>query len=129
MHVPVTTLYAGLLGLMLLGLSAFVVRARGLYKTSLGTGTDRRMEQAVRVHANFVEYVPLIVVLMLAAEASSAPTGLLHGCGATLVLARTLHAFGLARTHGRSFGRWWGTALTWTVLLVLAVTDVWLALG
>lgn len=129
MHVPVTTLYAGLLGLMLLGLSAFVVRARGLYKTSLGTGTDRRMEQAVRVQANFVEYVPLIVVLMLAAEASGAPAMLLHGCGAALVLARALHAFGLARTHGRSFGRWWGTALTWTVLLVVALADVWLALG
>ncbi len=128
MHAPVSTLYAGLAGLMLLGLSAWVVRMRGVTRTSLGTGSDRRMEQAVRVHGNFIEYVPIILLLLALAELGGAPAALLHGAGGTLLLARALHAWGLAGRHGASPGRWWGTAGTWTTLLVLSLYDAWLAL-
>jgi len=89
---------------------------------SLGIGTEPAMERAVRVHANFVEYVPLTLLLLLLAELAAAPAGLLHACGATLVVCRVLHAYGLSQTSGRSFGRFWGTAGTWAVILALSVT-------
>ena len=64
---PITALYAAFAGLMLLALAALVVRARWRYRTPFGVGSEPGMERAVRVHANFIEYVPLALVLMLLA--------------------------------------------------------------
>jgi len=122
MTAPITSLYAALAALLLLALAGLVVRARWRYRTGLGIGTEPAMERAVRVHANFVEYVPLTLLLLLLAELAAAPAGLLHACGATLLVCRVLHAYGLSQTSGRSFGRFWGTAGTWAVILALSVT-------
>lgn len=118
---PVTATYAGLCGLLLLLLAALVVRARWKYRTGIGIGTEPGMERAVRVHANFVEYVPLALLLMLLGELNGIPVPWLHGCGVVLVSSRCLHAYGLGVSSGRSFGRFWGTAGTWAVILALAV--------
>jgi uncharacterized membrane protein YecN with MAPEG domain len=125
MTAPITSLYAALAALLLLALAGLVVRARWRYRTGLGIGTEPAMERAVRVHANFVEYVPLTLLLLLLAELAAAPAGLLHACGATLIVCRVLHAYGLSQTSGRSFGRFWGTAGTWAVILALSVTLLW----
>ncbi|MBS1199502.1 MAG: yecN [Proteobacteria bacterium] len=121
MSAPITAIYAALCGLLLLGLAALVVRARRKYRTSLGVGTEPGMERAVRVHANFVEYVPLALLLLLLAEINGARGVIVHACGILLLVSRGLHAYGLSGTSGRSFGRFWGTAGTWTVLLALAL--------
>jgi uncharacterized membrane protein YecN with MAPEG domain len=125
MPAPITSLYAALAALLLLALAGLVVRARWKYRTGLGVGTEPAMERAVRVHANFVEYVPIALLLLLLAELSGAPAALLHACGLLLIVFRVLHAQGLGSTSGRSFGRFWGTAGTWTVLLVLSLTLLW----
>ena len=65
MPAPISATYAALCGLLLLALAALVVRARWKYRTGLGVGTEPGMERAVRVHANFVEYVPLALLLLL----------------------------------------------------------------
>ncbi len=65
---PVSFLYAGLLGLLLVALSTQVVLARRRYRVRLGSGTDEGMQQAIRVQANFAEYVPFAVLLLVLAE-------------------------------------------------------------
>jgi len=128
MPVTITSLYASLAALLFVALAALVVRARWKYRTGLGVGTDPAMERAVRVHANFVEYVPLALLLLLLAELGGARSGLLHTCGGVLLVSRVLHAYGLSQTSGRSFGRFWGTAGTWVVVVTLAVTLLWRSL-
>ena len=61
----ITALYAGLLiGLfVLLTLRVFAVRQPS--GVMLGTGGNRGLERAVRVHANFAEYVPLFVATLV----------------------------------------------------------------
>ena len=125
-NVPVTALYASLAGLMLVLLASLVVRARWRYKTSLGVGNEPGMERAVRAHANFVEYVPLALLLMLSAELNAAPAAALHAAGIVLLASRALHAWGLSRVSGRSFGRFYGTAGTWITLLLLALGNLYL---
>ena len=120
MAAPVTAIYAALSALMLLALAGLVVRARWATRTALGTGTDPRMERAVRVHGNFVEYVPIALVLMLVAELNGLPPLALHAAGIALLASRLLHAWGLSRQSARSFGRFWGTLGTWLTLLALA---------
>ncbi len=121
MSAPITALYAAAAGLLLLWLSWLVVRARWRYGTSLGTGTEPAMARMVRVHGNFVEYVPLALLLLLLAELNGLPAPFLHVAGAVLLASRMLHAWGLASASGRSFGRFYGTAGTWLVILALSL--------
>ena len=118
---PVSFLYAGVLGLLLIALSAQVVLARRRFRVRLGTGTEEGMQQAVRVQANFVEYVPFAVLLLVLAEVTGLPGPAVHGAGLLLVASRVLHAVGLSRSPGRSFGRFYGTAGTWLTLVALSV--------
>ncbi len=120
---PVSFVYAGLLGLLLLALSTQVVLARRRSRVGLGHGTDDGLQQAVRVQANFTEYVPFAVLLLVLAEITGLPWEAVHGAGILLVASRLLHAWGLSRSPGRTFGRFYGTAGTW---LVIAALSLWL---
>ena len=42
-----------------------VVKLRRANKISLGHGKNSKLERAVRAHANFIEYVPLSIMLSL----------------------------------------------------------------
>ena len=118
---PVSFVYAGLLGLLLIALSAQVVLARRRFRVRLGTGTEDGMHQAVRVQANFAEYVPFAVLLLAFAEITGLPVAAVHVGGMLLVASRLLHAVGLAGSPGWSFGRFYGTAGTWLVIVALSL--------
>lgn len=124
MAAPITTFYAGIIGLLLLALSYQVVRNRRRAGVSLGSGDDRGLERAVRAHGNLIEYAPLILLLMALVEASGASPWLIHGCGSVLVISRVLHATGLAGKRSVSPGRKWGVAGTWLVLLVISLAAI-----
>ncbi len=117
MLTPITALWAGLLGILMLVLAARVVSTRESEKVIFGDGGNVLMLQRIRVHANFTEYVPMGLLLMLVLELNGASALLLHGLGGTLFAARVLHAFGLSTSTGRSVGRFTGTVLTWLMLL------------
>ena len=77
------------------------------------------------MHGNAVEWAVPGVLLLLVAELNRASPLLLHLCGIALVVGRVLHAVGLTRTAGVSFGRFAGSAASWTALLVLSVWSLW----
>jgi uncharacterized membrane protein YecN with MAPEG domain len=113
---------AGLLALLYAALSIRVATMRGAKKIYLGDGGDKEMEAAVRAHANFMEYVPICLILLFALVPYYG-FRTLAGLSALLVVARLLHAagmFGYFR-HGRALG----ASLT---LLVLVVSGLWLGL-
>lgn len=114
-------LYTALLGLLLIALSVNVVLARLRYRVSLGTGTEEGMQQAVRVQANFAEYVPFAVILLVLAEITGLPNAAVHVAGILLLTSRVLHAWGLSHSPGRTFGRFYGTAGTWLVIIGLSL--------
>jgi len=120
----ISAFYAGLLCLLFLVLSARVIqfRRRGI---SLGDGGDPRMLRMIRGHANFAEYVPLALVLMVMLELGHTSMYVLHALGVTLVAARLLHGYALSFTTRFAFGRLWGAALTFAVLLASALLCAW----
>jgi uncharacterized membrane protein YecN with MAPEG domain len=120
----VTPLYAGLLALWFLVLSWRVVQRRrgGIY---LGDGGDQAMLRVIRGHANFAEYVPLALLLMGMLELSRLSIYALHALGIVLLVARLLHGYALSFTDHFTFGRFWGAALTFTVLAIEAVLCVY----
>ncbi|MGY6553720.1 MAG: MAPEG family protein [Wenzhouxiangella sp.] len=130
MTYSITLLYTGLSGLLLLALSFQVVALRRRHGVGLGSGDQPALERAIRVHANFCEYVPLGLLLLLVLELSAAlPSLILHALGVMLVLGRILHALGLSRSAGVSSGRFVGTLLTWLMLAVAALLAVGIAVG
>ncbi len=116
MTASITALYGALAALLLVYLSFLVVGLRQRHKVGVGTAGHADLERAVRVQANFTEYVPLALILMLLLELGGLPAWGLHLYGAVLMTARLLHAFGLGRSSGASPGRMAGTALTWLLL-------------
>lgn len=69
------------------------------------TEADGILQRKVRAYANFAEYVPLSLLLLVALELMRSPTWLLWFLGVTLTLARTTHAWGLIKVYGPSPGR------------------------
>lgn len=122
MPVSITLFYAGLNGLIAIALALGVVRQRQRTRTDFGSGGNPALERAIRAHGNFVEYVPLILILLLLLELCGTPAWRLHTMGAALTLGRVLHGWGLSRSSGRSFGRGVGIVLTWIVLVAASVS-------
>ena len=122
----VTPLYAGLLTLLFMLLSYRVVqfRQKGI---SLGDGGDPKMLRVIRGHANFAEYVPLALLMMAMLELGRTSVYVLHAMGIALILGRALHGYALSYTQKYRFGRFWGAALTFTVLVFEALLCVWQA--
>ncbi|MDB5986245.1 MAG: hypothetical protein JWR16_1298 [Nevskia sp.] len=118
----ITPLYAGLLALWFFVLSLRVVQGRtGKAGVSLGDGGDTSMLRRIRGHANFAEYVPLILILLGLLELSHFSAWVLHALGLTLLIARLLHGYAFSFTAYSSFGRSAGAGLTFVVLLVAGV--------
>jgi len=120
----ITPFYAGLLALWFLVLSARVVQRRqgGIF---LGDGGDPQMLRVIRGHANFAEYVPLILLLMALLELGHTSSYFLHAAGIALLVARLLHGYALSFTQKFRFGRFYGAGLTLLVLLACGVLCVW----
>lgn len=114
----ITPLYAGLLALWFVALSVRVVQRRG-HGVSLGDGGDTLLLRRIRGHANFAEYVPLILLMMGFLEFSHYSGWLLHAFGIVLVVARLLHGYALSFSEQFKFGRFWGTLLTFILVAVL----------
>ena len=124
----ITLLFASLHILLMLVLAVPVVLHRNTHKIGIGDGGDKRLARKIRVHGNFVEYVPIALLVLALLELSGLPVAWVWGFGGALLLGRLLHAFGLSRSGGYSVGRFTGTALTWLVLLLMALAGLWLAL-
>ncbi len=125
----ITGIYAGLCSLMFLYLAWPITVQRKRKKIGVGDGGDTELQRTIRVHANFVEYVPLTLLMLLLAELQKAPPLLIHGLGIALILSRILHAVGFSRSGGYSLGRFYGTLGTWLVMIGLAVHLVWIGLS
>ena len=119
-----TALYAGLLALVYVILSGWVICVRVTQKVLAGDKGDPVMANAMRVHANFAEYVPLALILLLLAEMQGAPALALHALGAVLLLARIMHALGMATLPHKPPLRGGGAALTFAVLLIGGAANI-----
>ena len=112
-------LYAGLLVLLMLGLKMYVGARRSALKIPSGE-TTAEFSHAARVQLNAVEDVPVLLAGILGLALLGMPAWYIHAVGLTLVVARILHAFGLASSNGFSVGRFVGTLGTMIAYLAVA---------
>jgi uncharacterized protein len=118
-----TAIYTAILALLFMGLSIRVVLLRGSLRVSLGDKGDQTMLRAIRVHANFAEYVPFCLLLIYFVETSGAAVFFVHALGLMLVSARASHAYGVSQLKERLLFRQIGMALT---ISVMGLSAAWL---
>ena len=131
MQVPITALYAGILAIFALGLSAMAGGFRGKTGVSILYGDPYNMElaQRVRVHQNFLEYVPILLILMGIIELNGGSATFLHVTGIVLLVARVAHAIGLKHDNMAHPGRAIGAGGTFLLTFVAAVYAIWMSVG
>ena len=125
MLVPITATYVALLALVGVALQQLVGRERLRVGVSLGDGGDPALLTAMRRQANFVEQVPLALLLLLVLELNGTAAAWLHGLGATLLLARVVHPFGLDAGDAKRLPRLIGALGTLAVVLVGSAVALW----
>ncbi len=127
MPVPVTALFAALLALVMLVLAFRVGSRRGMLQIPIGDSGDAKLLIDNRRHLNFVEHVPMAVILMAVVELNGAPKGWLYAIGALLVIARVLHPIGLRSEDMRHPFRTIGAMLTMLCTVALIGIALWQA--
>ena len=120
----ITSLYAGILALVFVALSVWVVIGRTQTDTLQGSGGDA-LARRIGAQGNFAQYVPYALLLMGLLEASGASHALIHGLGLVLLVSRLLHPVGMLapKNSPQQFVcRGGGILSTFAVLLVAALT-------
>jgi len=118
---PISGLYAALQALLAIALVMPVGQLRAKTNVSLGSGGNPALEVAIRRHANWTEHVPIALILIALLELNGGSSGLLHGLGASLLLARILHPLGLNHDNMKVPLRGIGAFGTLLVTLVAAI--------
>lgn len=126
MHVPsVTAFYLAILALIYALLALRVAGLRRANRALFGDADNARLRSAIRVHANFIEYVPIITLLVALLEMSGIPPARVHLLMGALLLTRLLHPLGMTARPGTwqfNAGRVGGILLTLAVLVAAAIS-------
>ena len=117
----ITALYAGVLGILSAILAGTTGAMRARKGVPAGDGGDHDLLMLMRRHANFVEYVPLALILIGLLEVNGVRHDAIHYLGLALVLGRLLHAAFFMQGE-KSIPRGIGAGLT---QLVIVVASIW----
>jgi hypothetical protein len=118
----VTPVYASLLGLLFIALSLRTIRLRRRLRVALGDNDDAELRRAMRVHANFAEYVPLSLLLVFFVEMDGTPSAWVHTLCLALLCGRLLHAWGVSQIRENFRFRVSGMVLTFSTIIAAAAT-------
>jgi uncharacterized protein len=120
MHVfLITGIYAAVLALIMIALSSHVSMQRGKANVSILDGGNAELQLRMRRHGNFVENVPMALLLMLLAELDGVGSTWIHAAGLLLVAGRILHAIGLRADKATALRLAGGVGSTLSSLLMV----------
>jgi uncharacterized protein len=92
---PIIGLFVALFGFMLIVMTVEVGLRRGKVCVLLLNGGNEMLLRRIGSHANFLEYVPLALILVALLGANGASATFLYSTGTVLLVARALHYFTL----------------------------------
>src|SRR5260221_11298474 len=121
----ITALYLAILALLYTVLAVRVARLRQANRASFGDNDSTQLRSAIRVHANFIEYVPIITLMVATLEMAGASALRVHLLMGALLVSRLLHPIGMyAKPNTLQFriGRVGGITITFILLIACALT-------
>jgi len=95
MQLAITPIYAALLAIMMIGLSMYVSALRSDQSVSIGPGEGQALLERIRRHGNFVENVPMALLLIAMAEITGLPGFWVHMACVVLLVSRIIQPLGL----------------------------------
>jgi uncharacterized protein len=96
MHLPsITSACLALLALLYTVLAVQVGRLRQRDRATFGDNGSLQLRSAIRAHANFIEYVPIITLMVAMLEMSGLAATWVHLLMAALLISRLLHPLGM----------------------------------
>jgi len=122
MTLSIAPIYASLITLIFLFLSARVIVYRRKNKLSVGDAGDQDLLKRMRTQANCAEYAPFGLLLIVIIELLSAPGWLVHLAGTMLLAGRIAHAIGFGSTPQIMRLRVLGMIMTLSSFLVCVFT-------
>ena len=88
-----------------------------------GDSADQVMlEKAVRAHGNNTEYVPIVLIGLGVIAMTGASAQTISILGASLLVARVFHAYGIQQAKVPNIFGMVGNIVTWLVMLWVAAT-------
>lgn len=118
---PITLVAAGGAAILNFWLAMRTGNVRRAAKVSIGDGGDMTLIARMRAQANFIEYTPIILVLIGAIELSQGSSIWLWAVMALYLIGRVGHAIGM---DGFTPGRFVGTVISLFTLLGLGIYAV-----
>ena len=128
----ITAIYAAILTFVYVKLTLNVINLRRQNQVSLGDGGREDLQQAIRSHGNFAEYVPLGLVLLACLEANHIHWTIVLLLGGVFTTGRLYYAKAfLEATHnielrvkGMKYTLWGLQALAATNVIALIIQKI-----
>ncbi|NBV51181.1 glutathione S-transferase [bacterium] len=120
----ITLILSSVMGLMCVWLALQVIKNRRKHQVSLGDGGIDELTRAIRAHGNFVEYVPLSLILLACSELNQAPLLVVTGFAVLIFLGRAFHAYAFLGGKDHFKPRILGMKLTLYGLVALSVFNL-----
>lgn len=95
MSFQITALYASIFAIMMIVLANMVSAMRTDSNISILHGDNMLLALRMRRHGNFIENIPMALIMMMLIESQGASVFWLHLMGIILVVARVLHVIGI----------------------------------
>ena len=90
-ELPVTALFGGLFALLMIPMTVAVGLCRARTRVLFYDGGNDTLRRVVRAHGNYLENMPVALILMAVAEINNASVIFLYVMGTVFLLARVLH--------------------------------------
>lgn len=121
---PITNLTSSILAIIFILISIQTIKFRHKYKVSIGAKGHEDLEMTIRAHANFAEYTPITLILLLCAEANHANWVVLFTFAALFIIGRLCHAYAFIANIQHFKFRKRGMYLTFTCIFCLSFLNV-----
>lgn len=86
-------------------MSFVVIKSRVENKVAIHDGGVNSLSNKIRAHANFIEYTPIFLLLLFAAEYQNASGLLIHISAFSFIIARVSHFYSMAFKEKYENGR------------------------
>jgi uncharacterized membrane protein YecN with MAPEG domain len=95
MILPITLTLTGAAAILLIWLASRVSRVRRQFRIGLGDGGNEALLRRIRAHGNYVENMPIVLILIGLLELAGGDRRILWAAGIAFILGRIAHAFGM----------------------------------
>jgi uncharacterized protein len=124
MILPVSLTAAAAAALINLWLGIRIGQVRGREKVSVGDGGSDAVLRRMRAQANFVEFTPFVLILIVLLEMATGTSTWLWAVSGVYMIGRIAHAFGMEADNK---GRGVGIMITLAVMTGLALYAAYVA--